>query len=161
MISMSIDSKYERWVKKTKAKLANGADPDKVFEVYREVPVLREKLSDDPLEYRFHSPLGRSKNIQKLHSKIDNRLDNPEAARKPSSRRGSGESQADYYVKWQSCQMEIDDLKKELEAYKSKFKEIDSVRSRLEKEVKALHETADSLKKELGETRAKLDKQSK
>ena len=156
---MSYDSKYKGWVEKTLVSVADSVDPKKVFEVYKGIPVIREKLQDDPVEYRFHSPLGRSKDIQTLHTKIDNRLEKPEGTRKTSGRSGSADSQVDYYIKWQNCQMENSDLKKKIDEYRVKFEEIDSAKSRLEKEIEALHNTAESLKKELSETRVELDKQ--
>ena len=158
---MSYDLKYKNWVEKTLANMSEGIDPNTVFEVYKDVPLLREKLSDNPLEYRFHSPLGRARTIDKLHMKIDSRLDDYAVKVKSPSRTGSGDSQVDYYFKWQSCQMENNDLKKKIEEYRVKFDEIDSVRSRLEKEVKELRLTADTLKKELQDTRAELEKQKK
>ena len=135
---MSYDPKYRKWVEKlTNNYQAMGlSESNKLIEVYRGIPVFREKIKDNPPEYRFRSPRVRSRKIDRHHEKIDKQLDTT-----PSARVDKQDSEDSYRQKYENCQVELLDMKRrevsmlsKLEEIQDKVDELNAVQLRLKEE---------------------------
>ena len=147
---MSYDPKYRKWVEKqTKQHQAAGlSESNKLVEVYRGIPIFKEKVKNDPPEYRFRAPRARSRKIDRLHEKLDKQLDTT-----PNTREENQDSEGSYRQKYENSQLELQDMKRREASMLSKLDEI-------QVKVDELNAAQLRLKKEAADLRSQL-KESK
>jgi len=145
---MSYDPKYRKWVEKqTKQHQAVGmSDTNKLVEVYRGIPIFREKVKNDPPEYRFRAPRARSRKMDRLHEKLDKQLDKPQSAKKQ-------DSEGSYRQKYENSQLELEDMKRREANRLSELEDIQSKVDKLSKVVETLQNEAVVLKSQLEESK--------
>ena len=148
---MSYDPKYRKWVEKltNKYQAASLSESNKLIEVYRSIPVFREKVKDKPPEYRFRAPRVRSRTIERLHEKIDKQLDITASARVDKQ-----DSEASYRQKYENSQLELQDMKRREASMLSKLEEIQGKVDELNAVQLRLKEEAVDLKSELKASKA-------
>ena len=147
---MSYDPKYRKWVEKLtkKYQAASLSESNKLIEVYRGIPVFREKVKDDPPEYRFRAPRVRSRTIDRLHEKIDKKLDTT-----ANTRVDKQDSESSYRQKYENSQLELKDMKRREASLLSKIEAIRSKVDKLSKAVETLQNEAVGLKSQLKESK--------
>jgi len=147
---MSYDPKYRKWVEKqTKQHQTMGmSESNKLVEVYRGIPIFKEKVKNDPPEYRFRAPRARSRKIDRLHEKLDKQLDTT-----PNTREENQDSEGSYRQKYENSQLELQDMKRREASMLSKLDEI-------QVKVDELNAAQLRLKKEAADLRSQL-KESK
>ncbi len=152
---MSYDPKYRKWVEKqTKQHQTAGmSESNKLVEVYRGIPIFKEKVKNDPPEYRFRAPRARSRKIERLHEKLDKQLDKPQ-----STRAEKQDSEASYRQKYENSQLELEDMKRreasrlsDLEKIQGKVDELNASVVRLQKEAVDLRSQLKESKKIIAE----------
>jgi hypothetical protein len=152
---LSYDIKYKEWVEKHLQGTQESGESYELFEVYREIPVLRVKERDDPPRYRFMAPIlnNMARDIDRIHSRIDRRLDKAPKSRDrekaPKKDADRKDSDVDYFLKWQNCQVELMDMKKREEALRARVED-------LQAKVNELSAVQQKLKKEAAELRNQL-----
>jgi chromosome segregation ATPase len=148
---MSYDPKYRKWVEKltNKYQAASLSESNKLIEVYRGIPVFREKIKDNPPEHRFRSPRVRSRKIDRHHEKIDKQLDTTSSARIDKR-----DSETSYRQKYENSQLELQDMKKREASMLSKLEEIQGKVDELNAAQLRLKEEADDLRSELKASKA-------
>ena len=148
---MSYDPKYRKWVEKLTKKYqeASLSESNKLIEVYRSIPVFREKVKDNPPEYRFRAPRVRSRTIERLHEKIDKQLDTT-----PSARVDKQDSEDSYRQKYENSQLELQDMKRREVSMLSKLEEIQGKVDELNAAQLRLKEEAVDLRSELKASKA-------
>jgi chromosome segregation ATPase len=153
-ILMSYEPMYRKWVEKEtkKNKAMRLSETDDLYEVYRGMPILREKLNDNPPEYRFRAPRIRARTIEKLHNKIDKKLDQTV----PSQRKQDTEKS--YRQKWENSQIELSDLKIREAKMLSEFEAVQKKVEKMRTQVSKLEKESVSLKNQLKEAKSKIDK---
>ena len=148
---MSYDSKYTKWVES----IIKGFESKDVYQVYRGVPILRVKTSDNPPQYNYMSPLGANTDIDKLRARLDKRVDSELKAAK-KLKEGKSSDELNYFKKWEDCQMELELYKKreketltKLKELQGKVDEISAAKIQLEKEASYLRNQVKELQKKL------------
>ena len=143
---MNYDPKYRKWVEKltNKNQAMNMSESNKLIEVYRSIPVFREKVKDNPPEYRFRAPRVRSRTIERLHEKIDKQLDTTASARVDKQ-----DSEDSYRQKYENSQLELQDMKRREASMLSKLEEIQGKVDELNAAQLRLKEEAVDLRSEL------------
>jgi hypothetical protein len=153
---MSYDQKYKEWVEKF-TKESTGSGSDKIYQIYQGLPIIRVQISDNPQQYRYHSPLGRSKDLTKLQEKIDKRI--KESKEKPvKTRKRDQVSDSVYYTRWQDCRRALMELKEREADMLAKVEEFQEKFDQMEKEVSDLRALAADLRNQLEAARAELNK---
>ena len=155
---MSYDPKYRKWVEKlTNQNQAMGlSESNELIEVYRGIPVFREKIKDNPPEYRFRAPRARSRKIDKLYEKIDKQLDTAK-----SSKVDNQDSEGSYRHKWENCQVELGDMKRREARMLSDIEEIQVKVDGLSSEILRLKEEAVDLRSQLKSAKVKISELNK
>ena len=146
---MSYDPEYRKWVERqtTKMKADETGESTEIYQVYRGMPVFRVKVADDPPQYRYVAPGSRARDFDRLREKIDQKLD--EAPSKKSRGKVKQSSEAQYFEKWQDCQVELEDTKRREAGMLSKLKE-------LQEKMEELSKTQTQLKNQLKASEAQL-----
>lgn len=154
---MSYDDKYRKWVEKeTKKNRAMGlSDTEKVYEVYRGMPVLREKINENPPEYRFRAPRIRARKIERLHEKIDKKLDTIIPSQKIQDSEGS------YRQKWENSQIELSDAKKREDKLLSEIEVIQRNVDEMKTQIGKLQKESIDLKRQIKEAKEIINKRPK
>lgn len=154
---MSYDDKYRKWVEKeTKKNLAMGlSDIEKVYEVYRGMPVLREKINENPPEYRFRAPRIRARKIERLHEKIDKKLDTIIPSQKIQDSDGL------YRQKWENSQIELSDAKKREDKLLSEIEVIQRNVDEMKTQIGKLQKESIDLKRQIKEAKEIINKRPK
>lgn len=109
------------------------------------VPILQEKINDNPVEYRVKSPKARARNIKKLREKIDKQLDTVSS---PSI--SSKDYEGLYRQKYEECQKELVEMQRRENLTQEKIKEYQT-------KVDDLSSKVNQFKEEIGELRIKLN----
>ena len=150
---MSYEPKYKRWVEKQTSK---DTTSNEVIEVYRGVPIIQEKIKDNPVEYRLKSPKARARNIKKLREKIDKQLDTVSEPRVSSK-----DYEGLYRQKFEESQKELVDLQRRDNLTQSKVKGFQVKVDELSGEVLRLKEEAVDLRRQLDESKATISEYNK
>ncbi len=125
------------------------SESNKLVEVYRGIPIFREKVKDDPIEYRFRAPRARSRKIDRLHEKLDKQLDTTQ-----STRAEKQDSESSYRQKWENSQVELGDMKRREANMLSDLETIQGKVDELSKTVVQLQNEAVDLRSQLEESKA-------
>ena len=148
-MSFSASARVE---KQTKQHQASGlSESNKLFEVYRGIPVFREKVKNDPPEYRFRAPRARSRTIDRLREKLDKQLDTP-----TNSKVDNQDSEGSYRQKWENCQVELEDTKRREARMLSDIEKIQGKVDGLSTEILRLKEEAVDLRTQIKAAKATI-----
>ena len=128
------------------------SDTDEVYEVYRGIPVLREKINENSSDYRFRAPRIRARMIKRLHEKIDKKLDTVKLPQNIPDSEGS------YFQKWENSQLELSDMKKREDKMLSEIEVIQRKVVEMKTQISNLQKESVDLKTQLREAKSKIDK---
>jgi chromosome segregation ATPase len=162
---MNYDPKYRDWVEKFLEE--NKTQGTELLEPYRNTPVIRTKIRENPPQYRFHAPLisGRMRTLERLREKIDQRLDKTPSAREKGkvTRRVvdvKGDEGVSYFLKWQNCQLELEDMKRREAGLVSKLEELQGKMDELGKGITRESGSVRALRESLQSERRKVEEMS-
>lgn len=129
--------------------------------VYRRVPILKIKQSDNPEKYRYMSPLGARDELEKIHDVIDKKLDKEEKKSQRERKKPEDNAELTYFKKWENCQMELDLMKKREAEYISQLKKLEARVDEISKSNIMLQKEAADLRQQAKESREILERTQK
>jgi chromosome segregation ATPase len=145
---MSYEPRYKGWVEKQTKKDAKTGEAKKLVEVYRGIPIVQEKINDDPVEYRLRFPRGTARDIKKIRKRIDKQIDSPPVSKPRAS---AEDYEGLYRQKFEESQKELVTLQRRYNLTESKMEEFQSKIDKLSGEVSRLKEESKGLRRKLDE----------